>query len=63
MWLHEMIGEYAQATIEMLILCTWTLTHSGMIAINIYIYAQYVVRISVEKFVSVGEFVRPLCYG
>ena len=44
----------------MLILCTLTLTHSGIIAINIYIYAQCVIGISVEKFVSVGEFVRPL---
>jgi hypothetical protein len=34
--------------------------HSGIIAINIYIYAQCVVGISVETFVSVGEFVRSL---
>ena len=41
--------------IEMLILYTWMLTHSGTIAINIYIYAQCVILIAGEKFVSFVE--------
>ena len=39
----------------MQILCTRIITHSGTIAINIYIYAQCVVLIAGEKFVSFVE--------
>ena len=42
-------------TFEMLILCTWTLSHSGTISINIYIYTQCVILIAGEKFVSFVE--------